>query len=167
MLTASGRMIIYARFWRRVGAGILDGILLTALSMLILIAGYGPAYVEWLRGPTTDGMYGWLDPVVNQLLPIVLPALFWVWIGATPGKTLLDCRVVDAVTLEKISFARALLRSVAYIASFIPLGLGFLWIIWDKRAQGFHDKIAGTVVITETDMWAELQDEWINAGMPS
>ena len=29
----------------------------------------------------------------------------------------------------------------------VTLGLGFLWVGWDKRKQGFHDKLANTVVI--------------------
>ncbi len=38
-------------------------------------------------------------------------------------------------------------RYLGYFASTIPLCLGFLWIAFDKRKQGWHDKLAGTVVI--------------------
>ena len=41
----------------------------------------------------------------------------------------------------------ALLRYVGYIVSGIAIGLGFLWIIWDDKKQGWHDKIASTKVI--------------------
>lgn len=42
---------------------------------------------------------------------------------------------------------QAAIRYFAYLVSILPLGLGFLWIIWDKRRQGFHDLIARTVVL--------------------
>ncbi len=38
-------------------------------------------------------------------------------------------------------------RYLAYFVSLVPLGLGYLWVALDKRKQGWHDKIAGTVVI--------------------
>jgi uncharacterized RDD family membrane protein YckC len=38
-------------------------------------------------------------------------------------------------------------RYFAYYLSTILLGLGFLWIIWDPKKQGWHDKLAGTVVV--------------------
>lgn len=167
MLTQSSVSMVYARFFRRAAAAVLDGVLLASLSMLILVAVYGNAYLSWLSEDTSGGFYGWLDPIVNQVLPIIVPALFWVRLGATPGKLLLECRVVDAVTFDKISFGRALLRSFAYLVSVAPFGLGFFWVIWDKRAQSFHDKIARTVVVLETDTWVHVQQEWKKSGLPS
>jgi uncharacterized RDD family membrane protein YckC len=70
---------------------------------------------------------------------------------ATPGKLLMSCHVVDAKTGNRISVLQAILRYFGYIISLLSLCLGFLWIIWDKRKQGFHDKIAGTVVIQDAD----------------
>jgi uncharacterized RDD family membrane protein YckC len=40
-----------------------------------------------------------------------------------------------------------LARYVGYIISTIPLCLGFLWVGFDSKKQGWHDKIAGTVVV--------------------
>jgi uncharacterized RDD family membrane protein YckC len=79
---------------------------------------------------------------------------FWVKLGATPGKLLLDCRVVDAHTLQPLSWKKALLRCVAYAASALPIYLGFVWIAVDKRKQGLHDKLAKTLVLYQADDYA-------------
>jgi len=46
---------------------------------------------------------------------------------------------------------------VGYFIAFLPVGLGFFWIIWDKRKQGWHDKIAGTVVVIHDEAHIPLQ----------
>ena len=48
----------------------------------------------------------------------------------------------------------AFLRWIGYMLSSLPLNLGFLWVAFDARKQGFHDKLAGTVVILEYDQEA-------------
>jgi uncharacterized RDD family membrane protein YckC len=71
---------------------------------------------------------------------------FWTLVGFTPGKALLGLKVVRKDG-AKVSFGRALLRFFAYWISMLPLFLGFLWVIWDSKRQGWHDKIAGTQVL--------------------
>lgn len=78
---------------------------------------------------------------------ILITIVMWTRFLGTPGKLILGCHVVDAKTRKAMTPGQAVLRYVSYIVSTIPLGLGFLWIAWDKKKQGFHDKIAGTVVI--------------------
>src|SRR2546427_9145120 len=72
---------------------------------------------------------------------------FWSAGGATPGKMLMKLQIVRADDGGEISVGTALLRYVGYFISGIAVGLGFLWIIWDDKKQGWHDKIAGTRVI--------------------
>jgi uncharacterized RDD family membrane protein YckC len=71
---------------------------------------------------------------------------FWTLVGYTPGKALLGLKVVHKSD-KKISFFRALLRFFAYWISAIPIFLGFFWVLWDSKRQGWHDKIAGTQVV--------------------
>lgn len=67
--------------------------------------------------------------------------------GATPGKKLMGIKIVK-IDGSKIDYSAAILRSVfGYTLSSAALSLGFLWVIWDKKKQGWHDKIASTVVI--------------------
>lgn len=80
---------------------------------------------------------------------------FWIFAGYTPGKALMGLRIIT-VEGRKISFFRALLRYLAYFLSAGLFFLGFIWIFVDERRQGWHDKIAGTIVIYT---WAAKPDE--------
>ncbi|MCV6638184.1 RDD family protein [Candidatus Albibeggiatoa sp. nov. NOAA] len=90
--------------------------------------------------------------LLNDVLPFLLTLFFWIRYGATPGKIVADCEIVHATTGKPITLGQAVLRYLAYLISALPLGLGFLWILWDKRKQGWHDKIANTVVIMHDEM---------------
>lgn len=80
---------------------------------------------------------------------------FWVFAGSTPGKALMGLKIITTDG-RKISFFRALLRYLAYYLSAVLFFMGFLWIFVDGRRQGWHDKIAHTMVIYT---WAAKPDE--------
>jgi uncharacterized RDD family membrane protein YckC len=84
---------------------------------------------------------------VDLLFMGTIFVLFWVYKNATPGKMLFKSVIVDAKTLRAPSAAQNIIRYLGYYISLLPLGLGFVWIAFDKRKQGWHDKLAGTVVI--------------------
>ena len=65
---------------------------------------------------------------------------------ATPGRCL-GARIVDAKTGEAPSVAQLVGRYLAYFVSTTPLCLGLIWVGFDRRKQGWHDKLASTVVI--------------------
>lgn len=73
--------------------------------------------------------------------------IFWIYKAATPGKMLLKMKIVDVNTGNHPTKKQSVVRYLGYFLSFLPLCLGFIWIYFDKKKQGFHDKIAGTVVI--------------------
>ena len=144
--------IQYAGFWRRLLAFILDSFLFSAIIAPLLVLIYGRDYFYWSSEQTgMFAFYGVADFLLTTLLPVVLIIGFWIKLGATPGKLLLDCKVVDAKTLQPLGMKKALLRCLAYIASALPIYLGFAWIAFDKRKQGFHDKLAGTLVLHEVE----------------
>jgi uncharacterized RDD family membrane protein YckC len=89
-----------------------------------------------------------LETLGHLLLPLAV-ILFWRYFGATPGKMAVGARIVDAKTGAAPTTGRLVIRFLAYVVSLLPLYLGFLWVALDKRKQGWHDKIAGTVVIYE------------------
>ncbi len=66
--------------------------------------------------------------------------------GRTPGKMLLGLQVISADGTS-ISFGIAFLRAVGYLVSGALFNLGFIWAAFDKKKQGWHDKMADTVVI--------------------
>ncbi len=70
--------------------------------------------------------------------------------GATPGKKAVGIKVVKEDGSEISwgdSIVRYLIKSLG--TNIYVLYLGSLWIIWDKKKQGWHDKAARTVVINK------------------
>lgn len=151
----------YVGFWRRLGATTIDTLLLLSMVLLPLMYGiHGSDYFELLAAndPVLLEQMDWRDTLIEQVIPSLLAIFFWMKYLATPGKLLFDCEVVDARTGNRISFWQGVLRSLGYFISSLPLGLGFLWIIWDRRKQGWHDKIAGTVVIMRDESTIPLDE---------
>ncbi|MGM0593573.1 MAG: RDD family protein [Pseudomonadota bacterium] len=150
---AQAQQIEYAGFLRRLGASLIDTlilfILLTPLAWFLSGGAYFPDIDPGGDGLTQLSLSGfdWRYLVINDLLPMVLVIFFWVRFGATPGKQLMECQVVNAATLGKPRTGQSLLRYLGYFLSLLPLGLGFFWIIWDKQKRGFHDMLANTRVI--------------------
>ena len=149
----------YAGFWRRFGAWLVDAGLFGTVGATVLYGLYGEAYFEPVPpGHGTPGAYTAAEVAVYHVLPFIAVVIFWVKLHGTPGKLLLGCNVVDARTGGAIGYRQAVIRCLAYIVSALPLGLGFLWIVWDERKRGFHDRLAGTLVIVE-DEAAKTLDE--------
>jgi len=135
----------YAGFWIRVLAALIDTVLLSALIAIPLTLIYGSEY--WTADEVVVGFWD----AVFYIAPIVITVWFWVRYLGTPGKMVLGLRVIDADTGRAISTAKGVGRYLSYYVSAIPLMLGFVWVAFDKRKQGFHDKLAGTLVIRDTD----------------
>ncbi len=75
--------------------------------------------------------------------------ILWVfWDGRTVGKKIMKIKIVT-IEGKPITPGKAILRYLGYIISSLGAFLGFLWIIWDKNHQGWHDKIAKTLVVKE------------------
>ena len=123
-----------ASFWRRFGAYFLDsiliGIVVGILSAALKTTGYfvgiaiGLAYFVYFEGSPS---------------------------GQTIGKRVLDIRVIDYATGGPLGYGKAFLRWIGRIVSGAICALGYLWMIWDKEKQTWHDKIAGTVVVPVSD----------------
>ena len=81
------------------------------------------------------------------MLPAIAVIFFWVYKSATPGKMALKLSIVDEKSGLKPSIKQSIIRYLGYYISSIPLLLGIIWVGIDKRKQGWHDKMAGTVVV--------------------
>ncbi len=134
--------VSYVGFWTRFAASIIDTIILIMITFPILFLIYGGEYFY-----SGESVQGWLDVIISYVFPILAIILFWLYKSATPGKIALLAKVVDEKTGNKLSVKQAIIRYVGYYISLLPLGLGFLWIAMDKKKQGWHDKLAGSVVI--------------------
>jgi len=147
----------YVGFWLRVWAFVVDSVLSLFIITPIVTAVYrkqpslSPDLIE---GPL-DLLVSYLlpkgpvDVLVSYVLPAVAIVAFWIARQATPGKMVIRARIVDAETGARPTTGQMIGRYFAYYVSIFSLGLGFLWVAWDRRKQGWHDKLAGTVVVRE------------------
>jgi uncharacterized RDD family membrane protein YckC len=117
----------YAGFWIRVAAAIIDAVIVSA-GEGILIALSFPTPLVWI-------------------LTLAYAVLFIGLKGQTPGKMALGLQVIKP-GYDVPGIGTALMREVVgKIVSIITLLIGFIWVAFDPKKQGFHDKIAGTYVI--------------------
>ena len=128
---ASGPSGPRAGFGARLGATLIDGLIV------------GGAYV----------VLSLVDPVLG-ILALLAGIAYYVYFeggptGQTIGKKALGIRVVDRNTGGPIGYGRAFLRWVGEIPSSFLL-LGYLWMLWDREKQTWHDKIATTLVVPES-----------------
>ena len=146
----TGQMIEVIGFGRRLAASLIDMlvvgfltfIMVVGLSFLILLVDIFTAYRYPDREFPVDTMMLWLGLIVSVLYFVG----YWAKSGQTIGKSMLGIKIVgmDGSTL---SWGKALLRYIGYLVSGLVLSLGFLWLAFDRKRQGWHDKIAGTIVV--------------------
>ena len=148
MASSSSGSPEYVGFWKRLVAMIIDTMILLVVIVPLAISIYGR---EYFARAETAGFAGFWDFMLQVVLPAIAVILFWRYRGATPGKMALSAKIVDAKTGGAPSTGRLVARYFAYIVSMLPLFLGFVWIAIDRRKQGWHDKIAGTVVVYDDD----------------
>lgn len=146
---AAARNFEYVGFWKRFIAFLIDVFIVTVVTVPLLLAIYGRSYFRLAH--EGGGIAGFWDFVIQYVLPTIAVIVFWRYRGATPGKMAISAKIVDAKTGGPPSTGKLVVRYFAYLVSMLPLFLGFVWIGIDRRKQGFHDKIAGTLVIYDND----------------
>jgi uncharacterized RDD family membrane protein YckC len=139
----------YVGFWPRVGATVVDAIIIWVITLPVLTMIYGAAYWH-----DTKLIHGPAEVIVSWIFPIVATVWLWVAAGQTPGKMVIGARVVDAETGERLSVGQALGRYLSYFLSVLGLFVGYL-VGLDPKKQGWHDHLAGTVVIRKRDRRAD------------
>ncbi len=145
----------YIGFWSRVLAAIVDSIAVTLSLAVILIPVFG-----------ADGLFllnATEEQLRSQLIQLAVNAAFvlgfWFLLSTTPGKLVINAYIVDAKTLGKPRPWQLVVRYLGYYLSILTLMLGFLWVAFDRRKQGLHDKLAGTVVIRGKPVLNSRQDD--------
>ncbi|WP_297739069.1 RDD family protein [Nocardioides sp.] len=153
----------FAHWGKRVGAYLIDGLILAA-AMLPYYIGAGMA----AGGATTE-----IDPITGQPtttmgetsglglalmgLGFVLYLAVFIWnicikqgkTGYSVGKGVMGIKLVKAETGQPIGAGMSFVRQLAHIIDAIPCYIGFLWPLWDAKRQTFADKIIGTYVIDQ------------------
>jgi uncharacterized RDD family membrane protein YckC len=140
----------FARFSTRFVAGIIDIIFLLFICIPVIFA------VQFLTQQPLSTSENSLRDSILLVITLIYHIGFLTYQGATPGQKIVHIRVVDT-DYRKIRFLRVLLRETfgTIVASFI-FYLGYLWILFDKKKQGWHDKIADTYVIYDRPELAKI-----------
>jgi len=87
-----------------------------------------------------------------ELIGVVISIGYFIYFwgrGQTLAMRLFHLRVADATTGQPIGYGRAALRYLGYVLSALVCYIGLIWAAFDSRKQGWHDKIASTVVLQE------------------
>jgi uncharacterized RDD family membrane protein YckC len=122
-----------ASFGRRLVAIILDGIIIGVVVLVCYL----------------------ISRVLADIVAILLTLGYYTYFegsgsGQTVGKKLLGIRVIDFSAGGPIGYGRGFVRQLARILSGLVCYLGYLWMLWDKEKQTWHDKLATTVVVPES-----------------
>lgn len=155
----------YAGFWVRLNAEGVDSTLLTIGATVLELMILGVVYwMGGVKGPLEDAF----NPAMLQILNLALYALlafpYYTWghyrYGTTLGKrygiSLLTLGrysapvyVVSASDGLPITLKQAIIRSLGYVLSYIPLMAGFFMAAFHPKKQCLHDLMAGTVSVVE------------------
>jgi uncharacterized RDD family membrane protein YckC len=120
----------YASWGRRVGAYLLDSLILIVPLVVLMVL---LAYLATLIVPFVYFTFFHGDPG-----------------GQTPGKRMLVIRVVGDETGDSIGYGRAFGRyaiTFVFWIFFLPGILDYLWPLWDAKNQALHDKVVGSIVV--------------------
>jgi uncharacterized RDD family membrane protein YckC len=137
-----GDALKYAGFWIRLGAKIIDGIIvgIASWSLFILLR-----MMMFGEGKPSLGSLA-----VQQSLMLLIPALYGTWFlgrfAATPGKMACGLRVVTAEA-GQVSYARALGRHLSEYLSSLILAIGYIMAGFDSEKRALHDRICNTRVV--------------------
>jgi uncharacterized RDD family membrane protein YckC len=90
------------------------------------------------------------DNLSYQIALVIVIYTFFVGFWTRSGRTLgMQSWGLQLETMEghRPTLANASLRFIAAMVSWLPLGLGFLWQLWDKDRLAWHDRISGTHIV--------------------
>lgn len=139
----------YVGFWARFAANFLDGILISifvspALIRIGSLLSKGLIRSDWISEAACVAIVFYS---VLYILSQVILLVLWSKKQASIGKMAISVKIVDAKTGKAPTKKQLIGRYFAYLLSSLPLCLGFLWIAFDPKKQGWHDKLAGTAVV--------------------
>ncbi|MBL8148413.1 MAG: RDD family protein [Blastocatellia bacterium] len=139
-------MFQQAGFNLRVGAFMLD---LLAVMLIILVSAVIASSLPQQLARTVQ-LGGFLFSLVFYVINLFLIAGLT---GQTLGKKMIGIQIVGS-DQKRVTFKQVLIRHLfGYPISLLVFALGFLWLLWDRKQQGWHDKIARTLVVKKSLKW--------------
>ncbi len=138
--------VVYAGFWIRAGAKIIDGIILLVVRMLL--GGVLGALMGAVMGSSQQSLT--IIKVIAALGGVVLNAAYVIYFlgkfGATPGKMACGLKVIRPDG-SPLTYGRACGRFFGEWLSGLALGIGYLMVAFDEQKRALHDRICDTRVI--------------------
>lgn len=139
---------MYAGFWKRVAAYLLDSIFYTIAYYVVLLS-LTAVVIHNLPQAKQDLAAGLVSAFVTLggflFYFVYLEASSW---QATPGKKIMGVKVTD-LNGNRISFWRSLGRHLGMTLSSLILGIGYLMCAWTEKKQCLHDMLAGCLVVND------------------
>lgn len=136
----------YAPFLLRLMGYVIDQVIVSAFTIAALVL-----CTFMLGRAVLDNLFGSVLLIfapLNFMIEMFYFVYFHAITGRTFGKLLCGTRVVDE-SRKAPGFKKAFLRYIGYLICRLTLYIGFLWIVFDRNKQGWHDKIAKTYVSKE------------------
>ncbi|HQF89775.1 MAG TPA: RDD family protein [Methanofastidiosum sp.] len=139
----------HAGFLPRLVAWIIDTIILGIVGRIVAIP-FGTSYsYGYDMGYNTGFNLGSIGTILTAIVGLAYIMYFEGGKGATPGKMVMKLKVIGTDGRMPIGYGTAFIRWIGKIISTVVILLGYIWILFDKEKQGWHDKIANTFVVKE------------------
>lgn len=161
-----GGEVVYAGFWKRAAAILIDTVVITVASWavqipLLVLVGVGAAALGG-AGIGDTPLSALAVIVIAYGLGVIIPLLYMAWMHSSPSQATLGKMAVGIKVTRtdgrRISFWRAFARYWAYIPSTLVLMIGYLMAAFTRRKQALHDMLCDTLVV---DKWAYTEHpEW-------
>ncbi|MGW7575247.1 RDD family protein [Streptomyces sp. NPDC054765] len=163
----------YASWGARVGAFLLDGLIIAGVPVILYIiaaimtaSSVSSAHPDYSNCPTGD--YTCIQNAANNAATSATPAGVIVMIGLallilvggtffliakegssgqTPGKKAVGIKVLKETTGRPLGFGMTFVRYLCRCLNGLLCGIGWLWPLWDEKSQTLADKMVGTVVV--------------------
>jgi len=131
--------VTFGGFWIRFVAYFVDVLIITLGLIPIVVVGFWNVGLVWI--------------VFIAYLIWVVGYFVWFWVrgGSTPGMALFGLRVVRDRDGGPVSWGKGLVRYLGIVVSTMISYVGLIWVAFDQRKRGWHDLMAGTVVIRTPD----------------
>jgi len=144
---SSNKKVIVVGFGPRLLAAVIDGAMVGFLCFILaVIIGFIAIFMNIIIPREGSSALELLTISCLLVFSIGYYIGFWSNDGQTMGMTVVGLKVVR-MDGSGLSVGRALLRYIGYIINAILFSIGFLWTAFDPKRQGWHDKLAGTLVV--------------------
>ena len=162
---SSVRTVTLIGFSRRTIAALIDFLFITFIGFLVtFLLGFLGLFIEMFTAEQSHYLQA-IIVIAFLLVSVLYYLVSWTRSGSTMGQMVVGARVV-ATNGAKLGWGKAILRYIGYLVSAAVFALGFVWVIFDKKRQGWHDKIAGTMVIMADDSFSPNEQVTFKVGDP-